>query len=77
MAEYVVYDARDGMCGAKAAGDGELMCEYRERVVRCRDCRYLGHDSWGVEVPVCRRWPHMHSTREDGFCSFGFPREES
>lgn len=75
MAEYVVYDARDGMYGAKAVSDGELRWEYRERVIRCRDCSWMV-DAMGVYE--CQRFSgEYHSCDPNGFCAWGEPREDA
>lgn len=48
----------------------------REEIVRCKDCRFCGKGTWGVEAfPVCRRGIHVFQVSNDGFCKWGDRRD--
>lgn len=47
-----------------------------EEIVRCKDCRFCGKGTWGVEAfPVCRRGIHVFQVSNDGFCAWGERRD--
>ena len=63
-------------------GDVECTYEQRERVIRCRDCRFSTFEACigdHVGHGTCRRAPvgPAHLVQFSGFCSQAEPREES
>ena len=79
MAEYLVYDSRDDMLGAKALNGDELRWEYRERVIRCRDCKHWRDVAMsdGTHKSRCSGVMAFVDARPDGFCAWAEPREDA
>ena len=69
MAEYVceIVPDRDGVGLDSDDFSGE--CKFRERVVRCRDCKFY----YGGE---CTLLDFSLRDMEDGYCAWSEPREE-
>lgn len=58
-------------------GDVECIYEQRERVIRCRDCRFYDqtiHSCGRIDVAAKAFASYVF---DDGFCSWAEPREES
>ena len=63
MAEYV-FEIDE----SRADALGNMPCERREKVVRCRSCRYFSaYES--CDVGWCSGWECL--TEADGFCHLG------
>ena len=85
MAEYVCdfVNQRDGAYPHdELPGPTEIFNERRERVIRCRDCKFYHAHMWYKVTyfeHVCTRWEPDGGNKVDpnGFCSRGIPREDS
>lgn len=70
MTEYIMQVDEDGI----------VYDEFREPVVRCRDCKHCVDEPWmGRSVFICNRtpWQRSEGERKAGeFCSRGERREE-
>lgn len=54
---------------------GNVEIQVRERIVRCRDCKYE-YEEWGYPY-CCRNAPLVFEVDGDGFCKWGEPRRKS
>ena len=87
-AEYVIEVKETRYRG----GTGIAFGERRERIVRCRDCRFCKRstpvyiadgktytgDFWLCEAVCETEWPgHRFQVSPDGFCAWGVPRDGS
>ena len=75
MAEYVCELPVEGMASFMSGGE---LIPVRERIVRCRDCRYATDEGYGCkhfshyEQGASYRWEDVPADVEpDGFCAWG------
>lgn len=55
------------------------------KLVRCKECKYYEHDSWGtidgvdiiIAHDICNKWGGGCKTSEHGFCHLGEKKEKS
>lgn len=72
MNEYVYCS--DGTPLASAGGEISLP---RERIVRCRDCKYFKQRKGILPPMVCERWGYYNfKTEPERFCAWAERREE-
>ena len=84
MSEYVCeipdvvkHDAQGGNKKPVGATQVGLV---RERIIRCKDCKFFRDHEWVIitDVPnVCKKWSGGScATSPDGFCFLAEPKEE-
>lgn len=64
MAEYII--GNDGDESILDLGEFELRFQERERIVRCRDCKYLDTPDWDEVLAAQYGEPPVSCMRPDG-----------